>query len=82
MRFKKHARIAQEVVAAGQLPERSYTDAVTLYAFLGIVVFFLSWFLSGDFLWSLIVVGALFLVACALHWHLRRRRLRSEALRL
>ncbi len=82
MRYQRHARIAQEVVAAGQLPERSYGDAVVLYAFLSLVLLLLAWFLSGALLWSLVVIGVLFVAACALHWTLRQRRLRREALRL
>ncbi len=73
---------ALEELALGPPQERPLGDAITLFAFLAVVLFFFVWLFSGTFLWSLVSVGAIFAVVALLTWrfHVRRGRRRGLGL--
>ncbi len=80
-KYEKRAKMIQEL-AAGQPIRRPFSDTVTLYGFLAIMLFLFVWLFSGALFWSLGVVAAIFAFCTALTWKVRQRMLRRGGMEL
>ena len=77
VKWDRRAELARDLATRAPI-ERPFSDTITLYAFLAIVVFLFAWMFSGDPLWSLIVIVVVFASVSTLTWWLRQRRLRRQ----
>ncbi|MDP8910541.1 MAG: hypothetical protein M3M94_00550 [Actinomycetota bacterium] len=76
-KFERRAEGARELMVGAPI-DRPFSDTITLYGFLAIVVFLFAWMFSGEPLLSLIVVAVVFATVSALTWWARKRRLRRQ----
>lgn len=80
-KWERRVEIAREL-AAGPPQIRPFGDTVTLFSFIAIVVFLLTWFLSGSVIWSALGVAAALAVVLAVAWWMHQRAVRRGGMEM